>query len=157
MSVCDDLPVLECEVPRRGLKLDLVLKPVAPVDGEPQHWPLFNADNPDECFGNMKFRFRGHRGVVRLNITLDLSAVPDRELVFAGGCGGRLDGVIALSPDCRHQFVSRRSWGDATRLVIRIRDKDEIPDNFSFLWLCEDVERRMHFVSGDPQVGYEPQ
>ncbi|MFC6978142.1 hypothetical protein [Microbulbifer taiwanensis] len=46
MSVCNDLPVLECDVPREGIELDLVLQPREPVNGEPQYWPLYNAENP---------------------------------------------------------------------------------------------------------------
>lgn len=158
MSLCDELPVLDCEVPREGLTLDLKLKPVNPVNGEPQYWPLYNESNPDEHFGNMRFRFCGNRGLVKLTITLDLSEVPGRELEFSNCGRGRLDGIIALSPDFRHQFWSRarRVRGEYTKLVIWMRDREEIPDNFSFLWLCEDVETGMHFVSGDPDARLEP-
>ncbi|MFC6978143.1 hypothetical protein [Microbulbifer taiwanensis] len=107
----------------------------------------------------MRFRFGGNRGLVKLTITLDLSAVPGRELEFSNCGRGRLDGIIALSPDFRHQFWSRarRVRGEYTKLVIWIRDREDIPDNFAFLWLCEDVDTGMHFVSGDPMVRYEPE
>jgi len=158
MSICDELPVLECDVPEEGLKLDLVLRPVEPVDGAPQYWPLYNAGNPEEHFGNMLFRIAG-KGVVTLKITLDLSAVPGRDLEFTRCRRGNLDGIIALSPDFRHQFKSRAKSvdGEYTKLVIKIRDKEHIPDNFSFLWLCEDSETGMHFVSGDPNAKIEPE
>ncbi|AMX03285.1 hypothetical protein A3224_12475 [Microbulbifer thermotolerans] len=144
---------MECDVPKEGLKLDLVLQPREPVDGKPLYWPLYNADNPDEHFGNMQFNFKG-KGVLTLKITLDQTEVPGRDLEFARFRRRKLDGIIALSPDFRHQFRSRaRSVdGDYTKLVIKIRDKAHIPDNFSFLWICEDVETGMHFVSGDPKV-----
>lgn len=159
MSKCDELPVLDIEVPGCGKSLDLVLKPLNPGDdGKPQYWPLFNQDSPDEHFGNMRFRFCGERGLVKLNITLDLSEVPGRELEFSHCWRNGLDGIIALSPDFKHQFWARARWTPQgyTKLVIWIRDREEIPDNFSFLWLCEDVESGMHFVSGDPQAQIDP-
>ncbi|WP_299948701.1 hypothetical protein [uncultured Microbulbifer sp.] len=157
MGACADLPVLECEVPKEGLKLDLVLRPREPVGGELQYWPLFNAANPEEHFGNMRFKIR-KGGVVTLKITLDLSEVPCRELEFARCHHHKLDGIIALSPDFRHQFRARARAvdGEYTKLVIKIRDKQHIPDNFSFLWMCVDPETGMHFVSGDPRAVVDP-
>lgn len=158
MSICDDLPVLECDVPKEGIELDLVLQPREPVNGEPQYWPLYNADNPGEHFGNMHFKITG-KGVVTLKVTLDLSAVPSRDLEFAHCSRGNLDGIVALTPDFRHQFKSRTGLvdGEFTKLVIKIRDKEHIPDNFSFLWICEETETGMHFVSGDPKVAVQPE
>ncbi|WP_299579724.1 hypothetical protein [uncultured Microbulbifer sp.] len=158
MSDCADLPVLECEVPKEGLKLDLVLRPREQKDGEPQYWPLFNADNPEEHFGNMRFNIR-KGGVATLKITLDLSEVSGRDLEFVRyRQNHKLDGIIALSPDFRHQFRARAKEvdGDFTKLVIKIADKELIPDNFSFLWMCVDAETGMHFVSGDPYAVVSP-
>ncbi|BBM01895.1 hypothetical protein [Microbulbifer sp. GL-2] len=157
MSNCADLPVLECEVPKEGLKLDLVLRPREPKDGELQYWPLFNAANPEEHFGNMRFKIQ-KGGVATLNVTLDLSEVSGRELEFARCHFHKLDGIIALTPDFRHQFRARakRVEGEYTKLIIRIKDKAKIPDNFSFLWMCVDPETGMHFVSGDPDAVIDP-
>ncbi|MFA0811707.1 hypothetical protein [Microbulbifer epialgicus] len=158
MGACADLPVLECEVPKEGLKLDLVLQPREQKNGEPQYWPLFNADNPEEHFGNMHFNLH-EGGELTLKISLDLSEVFGRELEFV--CyrqNYKLDGIIALSPDFRHQFRSRAKEvdGDYTKLVIKVKDKERIPDNFSFLWMCVDAETGMHFVSGDPNAVINP-
>ncbi|MCO1333574.1 hypothetical protein MO867_04390 [Microbulbifer sp. OS29] len=158
MVNCADLPKLECEVPKEGLTLDLVLQPKEQVGGESQYWPLFNADNPEERFGNMHFSI-AQGGVLTLKITLDLSEVPGRELEFVRyHQNHKLDGIIALSPDFRHQFRARAKEvdGDYTKLVIKIKDKESIPDNFSFLWMCVDVETGMHFVSGDPEAVINP-
>ncbi|GAA5443347.1 hypothetical protein Misp06_01523 [Microbulbifer sp. NBRC 101763] len=158
MVACADLPVLECEVPKEGLKLDLVLRPREQKDGEPQYWPLYNAANPEEHFGNMRFKiYKG--GVLTLKVSLDLSEVPGRELEFVRyQQNHKLDGIIALSPDFRHQFRARAKEvdGDYTKLVIKIKDKDRIPDRFNFLWMCVDPETGMHFVSGDPEAGIDP-
>lgn len=158
MAACADLPVLECEVPKEGLKLDLVLRPREQKDGEPQYWPLFNAANPEEHFGNMLFKI--HKGgVVTLRVSLDLSEVPGRELEFVRyKQSHKLDGIIALSPDFRHQFRARAREvdGEYTKLVIKIKDKERIPDRFNFLWMCVDPETGMHFVSGDPTAGVDP-
>jgi hypothetical protein len=156
---CSELPVLDCEVPKEGLQLALTLKPVEAVNGAAQYWPLFNADNPGEQFGNLCFHFGGNKGKVTLKVTLDLSAVPGRDLEFSRSRNGNLDGLVALSPDFRHQFKAkaRRVNGKYTELEIRIRDKIEIPDNFAFLWFCEDVDTGMHFISGDPKIVVDPE
>ncbi|WP_444925938.1 hypothetical protein ACJJI4_17455 [Microbulbifer sp. TRSA002] len=158
MVNCADLPKLECEVPKEGMTLDLVLQPKEQAGGETQYWPLFNADNPEEHFGNMSFTI-AQGGVLTLNVTLDSSEVPGRELEFVRYRQNyKLDGIIALSPDFRHQFRARakNEDGDYTSLVIKIKDKQEIPDVFSFLWMCVDVETGMHFVSGDPHAEVNP-
>ncbi|WP_444896068.1 hypothetical protein [Microbulbifer sp. SSSA005] len=158
MVNCADLPVLDVKVPKEGLKLDLVLQPKEQEDGKPQYWPLFNAVNPEEHFGNMHFKIH-KRAVLTLEVTLDLSQVPGRELEFVRyRQNHKLDGLIALSPDFRHQFRARAKEvdGEFTKLIIKIRDREDIPDNFSFLWMCVDAETGAHFVSGDPEAQVDP-
>ncbi|WP_444907245.1 hypothetical protein ACJJIR_02695 [Microbulbifer sp. SSSA008] len=158
MVNCADLPKLECEVPKEGLTLDLVLRPKEQVGGQTQYWPLFNADNPEEHFGNMHFKL-DKGAVLTLKVSLDLSDVKGRELEFVRySQNHKLDGLIALSPDFRHQFRARAKEvdGEFTKLVIKIKDKAEIPDRFNFLWMCVDQETGMHFVSGDPEAVIDP-
>ncbi|WP_153039115.1 hypothetical protein [Microbulbifer sp. Q7] len=153
-NYCGSLPVLDVVVPEEGIEFSMVLQPVPPKDGASQYWPLFEVSNPNELFGNMKFHFRENSGVVKINLTLDVSKVPGRDLEFAISTSRKLDGLLALSPDFRHQFIARakRVDGRYTKLKITIKDKEHIQDNFSFLWLCETVDGGMHYVSGDPDI-----
>ncbi|WP_226663591.1 hypothetical protein [Microbulbifer aggregans] len=158
-NVCDSLPVLDIQVPADTLELNMVLRPVEPVNGEPQYWPLFEQNNPEEHFGNMDFHFGGRGGKVKIKLTLDLSAVPGRDLEFTRSTSRKADGLLALTPDFKHQFTAKakRVDGKYTQLVITVKDKETQPDNFAFYWLCETVDGGMHFVSGDPNARIEPQ
>lgn len=157
-NYCDSLPVLDVQVPAEGIEIDMMLRPVEPKDGVPQYWPFYEKCNPNELFGNMKFHFGGLGGKVIIKLKLDFSAVPGRDLEFALSTSRKLDGILALSSDFKHQFMTtaKRVDGRYTELKIVIKDKDNKPDNFKFLWLCESVDGGMHFVSGDPQAQYEP-
>ncbi|AQQ66759.1 hypothetical protein Mag101_03220 [Microbulbifer agarilyticus] len=153
-NYCDSLPSLDIQVPADDIDISMVLRPVEPVDGVPQYWPFYEADNPEELFGNMDFHFGGRGGKVKIKLTLDLSSVPGRDIEFALSTSRKLDGILALSPDFKHQFktTAQRINGRYTELSIVVKDKEHIPDNFSFLWLCETVGEGMHFVSGDPRI-----
>ncbi|WP_299595339.1 hypothetical protein [uncultured Microbulbifer sp.] len=157
-NYCDTLPVLDIQVPAEGVEIDMMLRPVEPEDGVAQYWPFYEACNPNELFGNMDFHFGGRGGKVKIKLTLDLSAVPERDLEFALSTGRKLDGLLALSPDFKHQFKAnaKRVDGRYTQLNITVKDQDDKPDNFSFYWLCESVDGGMHFVSGDPNAKIDP-
>ncbi|MCQ3828951.1 hypothetical protein HXX02_05810 [Microbulbifer elongatus] len=157
-NYCDSLPELVVDVPAEGMEIDMMLRPVEPENGTAQYWPFYEKCNPNELFGNMDFKFGGRGGKVVINLTLDLSAVPGRDLEFALSTNRKLDGILALSPDFKHQFktTAKRVNGRYTELKIVIKDKENKPDNFNFLWLCEAVDGGMHFVSGDPRALIEP-
>ncbi|MCH9691899.1 MAG: hypothetical protein K0U59_07540 [Gammaproteobacteria bacterium] len=156
---CDQLPVLQWQVPKNGLELNMILRPEEAVKGVAQYWPFYLENNPGEEFGHMAFRFGGRGGKVSITLTLDLSAVPGRDLEFCRSTNRNLDGLLALSPDFKHQFRAKAKRIDAkyTQLNIFIKDNAKIPDKFSFLWLCESVDTGMHFVSGDPGVHLDPE
>ncbi|WP_231758318.1 hypothetical protein [Microbulbifer elongatus] len=157
-NYCDSLPELVVDVPAEGIEIDMMLRPVEPENGTAQYWPFYEKCNPNELFGNMDFKFGGRGGKLVINLTLDLSAVPGRDLEFALSTNRKLDGILALSPDFKHQFktTAKRVNGRYTELKIVIKDKENKPDNFKFLWLCEAVDGGMHFVSGDPRAKLEP-
>ncbi|WP_444918209.1 hypothetical protein [Microbulbifer sp. JMSA003] len=160
MKTCAERPLLNLEVPKEGLTVELMLQPQEQVDKEAQYWPLFNAgnDSEEEYFGNWNINIQSG-GVLTLKVTLDLSKVPGRNLEFVRyRQNHKLDGLIALTPDFRHQFRARAKEveGEYTTLIIKIKDKEEIPDNFAFLWMCVDADTGMHFVSGDPEAAINP-
>ncbi|WP_444934199.1 hypothetical protein [Microbulbifer sp. JTAC008] len=158
MGECDKKLPLDLEVPKEGMTLDLVLRPQEQKNNEPVYWPLHIEGTPGEEFGNMHFKIHRKAELI-LRVKLDLSDVPGRELEFVRyRQGHKLDGLIALTPDFRHQFRARAREvdGDYTQLIIRIKDRADIQDRFNFLWMCVDPETGMHFVSGDPQAVVDP-
>ena len=160
-NICAELPVFEADVNVND-SFDLTLKPVAPVNGEAQYWPLFNAANPSEQFGNIVFKFRGQNKSITLNITLDTSEVEGIEFTKANK--GDFDGIVGLSPEFKQEFKAKAKKGaennytqlTVTAAVKKSEQDDEDGNSFSFLWLCETIDSGMNIVSGDPQAQYEP-
>ncbi|WP_346837483.1 hypothetical protein [Microbulbifer sp. SAOS-129_SWC] len=156
---CAALPVFTAELAgdETERSYDLVLKPVNPVDGVDQYWPLFNSSSEGEQFGNMLFKFNGKKGTFVLNLTLDLSEVPD--LQFAKSTGHGQDGIKGITENFRHEFKAKAKKGDDgnyTLLQITVKNKDFEADTYTFLWQCTTADG-VDFVSGDPQAQYEPQ
>lgn len=159
-NVCADLPPFEADLSVADT-FDLTLKPVAPVNGEPQYWPLFNNASPSEQFGNIVFKFNGQNKKITLNITLDTSAVEGVEFTKANK--GDFDGIVGLSPDFKQEFKSKAKKGSSNNYTnleitakVNVASEAEDGNNFSFLWLCEMIDSGMNIVSGDPDAQYEP-
>ncbi|WP_406828263.1 hypothetical protein [Microbulbifer sp. ARAS458-1] len=157
---CADLNTLNWNFPEDGRKIKLVLKPKPAANGIPQYWQLNEVGNlsPDEAFGNMDFKIKRDEGALTLIVTLDTSEFGIDDLQFTDLSGrGQMDGIVALTPNFKHQFRSRVKKGsDGKTLRIKIWDVEEVPDDFSFLWFCYSPSLDAHFVSGDPRTRIEP-
>jgi len=158
---CADLPTLDWDFPEQGRKIKLVLKPMPARNGVPQYWQLTEEgnQNPSEAFGNMNFKIKKDTGALTLKVTLDTSEFGVEDLQFVDfDSHKQLDGIIALSPDFKHQFRTRVKPGsDGKVLKIKVWDVEDVADDFSFLWFCYSPSLDAHFVSGDPKAQLEPQ
>lgn len=160
-TTCADKPTFVADVNVNDT-FDLTLKPVAPVNGEAQYWPLYNAANPAEEFGDILFQFRGQSKQITLNITLDTSAVSG--IQFSKTNQGKFDGIVGLSPEFKQEFNTKTSKGEdgnysklEVTAKIKLAEQSDDGNNFSFLWLCEMIDSGMNIVSGDPMAQLEPQ
>ncbi|WP_193161706.1 hypothetical protein [Microbulbifer hainanensis] len=156
---CAELPVFNAELEgdETERSYDLVLKPVNPIDGVDQYWPLFNSGSEAEQFGNMLFKFNGKKGTFVLNLTLDLSEVPD--LQFAKSTGQGQDGIKGLTQNFKHEFKAQAEKNDDhkyTKLKVTIKNKDAEEDTYSFLWQCT-TAGGADFISGDPRAKIDPE
>ncbi|WP_160152496.1 hypothetical protein [Microbulbifer sp. ALW1] len=159
-NICADKPTFVADLNVNDT-FDLTLKPVSPVNGEAQYWPLFNAANPGEEFGNILFQFRGQNKSITLNITLDTSEVEG--IQFTKTNQGNFDGIVGLSPEFKQEFNTKASKGSdknysVLQVTAKIKSSEQAADgnDFSFLWLCQDINTEMNIVSGDPKAALDP-
>ena len=160
-NICADKPTFVADLNVNDT-FDLILKPVAPINGEAQYWPLYNAANPGEEFGNILFQFRGQNKKITLNITLDTSEVEG--IQFTKTNRGNFDGIVGLSTDFKQEFSTKvgkpKGGADYTELTVKASilasELADAGNNFSFLWLCEMIDSGMNIVSGDPDAEYDP-
>lgn len=161
-NYCSQLPefVGELTGDEKSATYDLTLKPVPAVEGVAQYWPLYNAANEGEEFGNMLFKFNKKSGTFTLTISLDLTEIADAKFVDNSG---NLDGIDGLTTDFKHEFKSKivaGSNGSQLEVTIKNKDNQKDPDPskdiFSFLWLCESAVIGGQFKSGDPKAKIDP-
>ena len=160
-NVCEELPTFEADL-NVADTFSLTLKPLPPVNGEAQYWPLYNQASPSEQFGDILFKFNGQNKKITLNITLDTSELEGVE--FTKAYKGDFDGVVGLSPEFKQEFKSKAQKGadgnySELKIAAKVNKSDEDGDgnSFSFLWLCEMIDSGMNVVSGDPMARYDPE